>query len=132
MSCRRFAWLAVLLVACCKPAGFAGQQADLMRSPPPLLPHDVNGFWNDTGTNTYGEFTVGPGLFRRGDATCRSARVTSINAAAHVSDDRTLLYCAGPDGDYHLDRSLSCRMAVGALGLVCRNPEGDDVSLPPV
>ena len=127
-------WRAVVLaagcvLAACKPAAFAGQQADLMRTPPPLLPGDANAFWNDRGTGDYGEFSVGPGLFRRGAALCRSARVTSINDAARSMQDQTLLYCTGAGDGFQLDPSLSCRPA--AQGLACRDPQGDAVVLPP-
>ncbi len=127
-------WRGAVLAACCvlaacKPAAFAGQQADLMRTPPPLLPVDANAFWNDRMTGNYGEFSVGPGLFRRGASLCRSARVTAINDAARSTQDQTLLYCAGPAGGYQLDPSLSCRPA--GQGLACRDPQGDAVVLPP-
>ena len=122
----------LLLLTACKPIGFAGQQADLLRSPPPLLPTDANSFWNDRQAGVYGELTVGPALYRRGEATCRSARVTSIRDATHTTEDRTLLYCAGADGRFQLDPSLSCRAIAVSAGLACRNPEGDAVVLPPV
>ena len=127
-------WRALMLAVCCvlaacKPVAFAGQQADLMRSPPPLLPGDANAFWNDRDTGSYGEFSVGPGLFRRGALLCRSARVTSINDAARSAQDQTLLYCADAAGGFQLDPSLSCRPT--GQGLACRNPAGDAVVLPP-
>ncbi len=120
-----------VLAGACKPAAFAQSQADLLREPPPLLPTDANSFWNDPGTGVYGEFSVGPGLFRRADAVCRSARVTSIDDARHDRQDRMLLYCARAGGPFQLDATLACRPAVAVAGLACRGADGDDVTLPP-
>ncbi len=120
---------ALALLVACKPAAFATQEANLMREPPPLLPTDVNSYWNDRGRGIYGEFSVGPGLYRRGDATCRSARVTSIDAAG--SQDRTLLYCTRGGGPFQLDPALSCRLAGAGPALACRDAGGDTVLLSP-
>ena len=122
---------AALLAPGCKPAAFAQRQADLLREPPPLLPSDANAFWNDPATGVYGEFSVGPGLFRRADAVCRSARVTSIDEARHSQQDRMLLYCARPGEPFQLDATLACRPAAAVAGLTCRGADGDDVTLPP-
>ncbi len=121
----------LLLLAACKPAAFASQETDLMRTPPPLLPVDANAFWNDRARGVYGEFSVGPGLYRSSSGVCRSARVTAISEATRSTEDRTLLYCAGADGAFTLDPALSCRSTATASGLACRNQAGDAVMLPP-
>ena len=114
----------------CKPTAFASHEANLLREPPPLLPTDVNAYWNDTAGETYGELTVGPGTYLYGGVPCRTARVTSISTTTGQHEDQTLLYCPGQDGQVHLDRDLTCRAAAeGAVA--CRTPDGDDVTLRP-
>jgi len=125
------AWFGLPLLAACTPP-YAPRQADLFQQPPPVLPADANAFWNDPTLGTYGELTVGANLYRRGEATCRTARVTAIHDATRITEDRTLLYCAGAGADFHLDSTLSCRSLQIGQGIACRNPEGDDVVLPPV
>lgn len=114
----------------CKPTAFASHEANLLREPPPLLPTDVNAYWNDAVGGTYGELTVGPGAYQYGGVPCRTARVTSITTATGQHQDQTLLYCPGQDGQFHLDRSLTCRAAAG-VAIACRTPDGDDVTLQP-
>jgi hypothetical protein len=124
------AWVGLPLLAACT-APYAPRQADVFREPPPVLPADANAFWNDPKLGTYGELTVGATLYRRGDEICRTARVTAIHQATRNTEDRTLLYCAGIGADFHLDSMLSCRSPQIGHGITCRNPDGDDVVLPP-
>lgn len=119
------------LLLSCKPPAFATHEADLMREPPPQLPVDAHAFWNDRSAGTYGELSVGPGLYRLRDRLCRTARITSIDDASHTSDDRTVLYCRTPDGAFRLDPTLSCRATGMNAGVTCRGPEGDDITLSP-
>ena len=124
------AWVLCGLAGCAAP--FARHEADLYRDPPPLLPTDANAFWNDPASGAYGELTVGPGLYRRDDAVCRTARVTSLQAATQTVADRTVLYCSRAGGPYQLDATMSCRQTLAGSALTCRNGEGDAVALPPL
>ncbi|MCQ8277542.1 hypothetical protein NFI95_03635 [Acetobacteraceae bacterium KSS8] len=125
----RRALLPVLLLSGCTQ-GFASNQADLMRSPPPSLPDTATAYWNDRQDGTYGALTVAPGRYRYGNALCRTARITSIDDRGRTTHDRMLLYCAVSDGHFVLEPSLSCR-SVGGNALSCRGPAGDVLVLPP-
>lgn len=103
-----------------------------MREPPPVLPVDTHAFWNDRSSGIYGEFSVGPGLYRYGEQICRTARITAINDAAHATEDRMVLYCRTPEGAFRLDSTVSCRAITTSASITCRGPEGDDVTLPPI
>ncbi len=125
--------IALLLVATasCKPAAFAAHEADLMRSPPPALPAGGHAFWNDRSTNSYGEFILGPNSYRNDGRLCRTARVTEISDATHGAADRILLYCRDVGGPFVLDPTLTCRADTVGSGIICRNGQGDDITLPP-
>lgn len=123
------AWLGL---SACAPVPFASSETDLYREPPPALSSDANAFWNDRKTGTYGELTVGAGAYRRGNAICRTARITSVNDAARSSADRTMLYCAGTDAVFRLDPTLSCRQSQTGPAVTCRSPDGDNIDLQPI
>jgi hypothetical protein len=116
-------------MAGCKPAAYATRETDLLREPPPLLPSEANAFWNDRAAGSYGELTLGAIWYRRDDALCRTARVTSIDTSTRASRDRTLLYCAKAGGPFELDPALSCRALPTGLDVTCRDVMGDDVVL---
>jgi hypothetical protein len=120
----------LLSVAGCQTA-FAPSETDLMQTPPPRLTTDANAFWNDQTTGIYGEFTVGAAEYDFNNQLCRTARVTSINGATHVTQDRILLYCADSTGRYDFDPAVSCRSSAAGTSIACPQPNGDEVTLLP-